>query len=100
MRLIMLFSIYAITISSVILFAYAARTGKYKWAYVSAAFSIPICLFIGGYPSTYYIPVLFPLGVLIGGEFIKKGRSGIALILFMPYMILWVGTSITILLNV
>ncbi len=100
MQLIVLFFICAVTISSVILFAYAVRSGKYKWGYVSAVFSIPICLFIGGYPATYYIPVLFPLGVLMGTAYIKKGRSAIALLLFVPYMTLWVGTFITILVNV
>jgi hypothetical protein len=100
MQLIFRFLLYAVTLSSVILFFYAVRTGKYKWAFLSAAFSIPICLFMGGYPSMHYIPVLFPLGVLMGAICIKKGRTRSALVFFAPYMVLWVGTFITILVNI
>lgn len=46
-----------------------------------------------------YIPVLFPLGICLGALCIKKGRSRMALLFFSPYIILWVGVVITVLIN-
>ncbi len=99
MQFVVLFSFYGATIVSVIVFSYAARTGKHKWAYLSAALAAPSCFFVGGYPSLYYVPVLFPLGILLGGVCIKTSRTVMALLLFAPYTILLMAVVIAIILN-
>lgn len=100
MQTILLFTIYGFTIASVLLPLYAVRTGKHGWAYFSAVLASPMCLYVAGYPALFYIPILFPFGILAGAVCIKKGRSGLALLFFAPYMILWVGIVITFAVNI
>jgi hypothetical protein len=99
MQIIVLFLIYSATITSAVLLPFAVHSGKHGWAYLSAVLASPICLFVAGYPSTFYIPVLFPLGIWLGALCIKKGRTSLALLFFSPYIILWIGVVITVLVN-
>lgn len=75
------------------------RSGKYGWAYVSAAIATPICLFVAGYPALYYVPIVFPIGILMGAHYIKRQRPNLALLCFAPYLILWLGIFVSILVN-
>ncbi|MGJ8688698.1 MAG: hypothetical protein ACSHXZ_04180 [Gammaproteobacteria bacterium] len=99
MQLLILFIIYFVAISSAFMLVHALRSGKYGWAYVSAAFATPICFFVAGYPALYYIPLVFPIAILAGAVCIKKQRRGLAMALFTPYLLLWAGLMITILVN-
>ena len=99
MQTILFLIFYSLTITSVPLLVYSVRTKKFGWAYVSIGMSSPICLFIGGYPGLFYIPILFPIGLLLGVACIKKQRSGFALLFFIPYLMLWVGAIVVALIN-
>ena len=99
-QIIILFSIYAATISSAFGLLYALRTGKYHSAYVSAALATPICLFVAGYPGLYFVPVLFPIGILLGANFIKRQRLGLAILCFAPFLILWLCLLVIVLMNI
>lgn len=99
MQIFILTIVYTVTICSVLGLLYALRSGKHGWAYVSAAIATPICLFVAGYPSLYYVPALFPIGIVLGAICIKRRRRGWAMVLFAPYLTLWLGIIVVVLIN-
>jgi len=93
-QLIIFCIFFGTAIASAVLLLYALLSGKYGWAYLSAVFALPLCLYVAGYPATYYVPVLFPVAILLGAMFIKKQRPGWALLFFAPYLVLWLSIMV------
>jgi len=94
MQAIIFYVFYGTAISSAVLLLFALLSGKYGWACLSAVLALPLCLYVAGYPATYYVPVLFPVAILLGAIFIKKQRPGWALLFFAPYLVLWVSIMV------
>ncbi len=75
------------TVFSLVLPLYAAFTGRPRAAYVAAALSLPYCYYVAGAPSTYYVPLIFPLLTASGGTLLRARRTIALWLLFFPYAI-------------
>ena len=85
-------------ILSVFLPLCATFPGWHRAAYVAAAVSLPICIYTAGYPSFYYVPLIFPVLTVAGGKLLRTRRTIALWLLFSPHFItaIWLVIGVAI----
>lgn len=96
MNFIVLSIFYTFTFLSAPLLILAVWNNKPHFAFISLVLVAPICFYTAGYPNLFYVPLAFPVAIMIGAYYLKKQRPRLALIFFSPYLLLWLLVVVAI----
>lgn len=75
------------SILGIILPFFSAITNSQRTAYIAAALSIPICFYVAGAPTFYYVPLIFPILTVMGGYLLPTRRTLAIWLLLSPHII-------------